>query len=417
MIRRTRLNPNATIADSVLRNGSTAAAVSDKFGGTFTPYLMRPPYIYRTDHLARWSQKRFGFYSRRVEITMIGDSTTQGVGGDGAGAGVENILYVTNSVAGQLRSRLTTMTGVDPGEGYIFTNDYRWSLAGGATRINTNPSGPLMCYITLTSAAQSTTIVVDGSDIKVCGRGGGSLTRPSITVDGHPVTMNTWVTGQNVQAAVTGGIVTGDGTNVGSGSHTVVITGGASPGSRISGIIARKNVGTGIGIHRLGIGGLTAATAGGETLITSDRALLMDAQFGNVVPDLAIVQYGINDYFGTGPGTQVTKATFKQNLQYMITDLEARGAAIILSDANDISSVTSNGSLTREDYSAAMRELADANPNTAYLSMPSLLGTYAEANARGLMITGSAHPNQYGYGAEAAGLYDVLFAPELLQAV
>lgn len=383
--------------DAVLSAATITA--SDGFGGTFTASArIGPPYVYKHEALARWVKALGSQLVTRAELLFIGDSTVAGLGADNSPSGAETTTSILNSVPAQVRSLIAARTFVDPGEGLVMPTDTRWVLAAAATLNSGTASGPLMRHINLPSASATATIQLAGTDFEVWWYKAGTLAAPTITIDGTPVTVPAGANGQNKVTIPA----------VADGNHTIVVTGVAAA-SRLSGIVARRNPTKGVGVHRMGIGGQTAATGAGET-IASTRADLFAAEFTNLSPALAVIQFSINDWL-----TQVPVATFKANLQLMISHVVTTlGKCVLLSDANQTyHDPATIGALTRAQYAAAMRELCDSNSHVAFVSQPSLLGTYANANAQGLMISNSSHPNAGGYGAIARGLGEVLLHPQL----
>lgn len=382
--------------DAVL--SASTITVNDGFGGTFpTSSRIGPPYVYKPPALARWAKALGSQLVTRAEVLFQGDSTIAGIGSDNSPSGAETTTSILNSVPGQVRSLIAAKTFIDPGEGLIMPTDSRWVLAGGATVNSGTASGPLMRHINLPNASATATIQLAGTDFEVWWHKIGTLAAPTITIDGSAVTVAAGANGQNKVTIPA----------VAEGTHTIVITGNAAQ-SRISGIVARRNPTKGIGVHRMGIGGQTAATGAGET-IPSTRADLFAVEFTNLSPALVIIQFSINDWL-----TQVPIATFKANLQLMISHIVTTlGKCVLLSDANQTyHDPASIGPITRAQYAAAMRQLCDENSHVAFVSQPSLLGTYTNLNAQGLMITNSSHPNAGGYGAVARGLTEgVLLNP------
>lgn len=395
----TALSASETVASATYARGDGTLAASDGFGGSFaSTSFIGPPYLYKHAALAPWVKARGSQVSARAEVLYIGDSTVAGIGSDNSASGTETTASILNSVPGQVRAMLAARTFIDPGEGLIMPTDTRWSFGGGAAlNGGLTASGPLQRHINLTSASQTATLQLSGTDFEVWWYKAGALAAPSITIDGNAVTVAAGANGQNKIAIPA----------VADGSHTVVIT-GSSAGTRLSAAVVRRNPTRGIGVHRMGIGGTTADIGAGGALSTSGRADLFAAQFTNLNPALVMIQFGINDWLA-----QVAPATYKANLQMMIGHVVTTlGKCVLLIDANETGHDPATYSIKRAAYSQAMRELCDENSHVAYLSFPSLLGTYEQVNGQGLM-SNLSHPNAGGYSAEALGLERVLNDPRL----
>ncbi len=143
---------------------------------------------------------------------------------------------------------------------------------------------------------------------------------------------------------------------------------------------------SGVSVHNLARGGARAEAFGAATA----TELAWVPQIAGGV-QLAIVSLGVNDY-----GTSVLPATYQTNLQNIVGYLQGLSPApaiLILDQANTNASGTT---YAQSQYRAIEQALAIAN-GCAYLSVGERWGSYANANALGLMAADGFHPSDEGY--------------------
>ncbi|HEY5695594.1 MAG TPA: GDSL-type esterase/lipase family protein [Candidatus Saccharimonadales bacterium] len=114
-------------------------------------------------------------------------------------------------------------------------------------------------------------------------------------------------------------------------------------------------------------------------------------------PNVTFIDLGINDLAGA-----VTTATYKANLQTLITAYAALGDVFLV-----IGNPTQSGD--RSAYNAACYQLADSN-DIPLIDLMERLGTWASMNVQGLAADAS-HPNAAGYVEKFAGIFAALDIP------
>lgn len=115
-------------------------------------------------------------------------------------------------------------------------------------------------------------------------------------------------------------------------------------------------------------------------------------------PSLTIVFLDINDWENAVP-----VATFAANLQTFLSSIPAT-SDIVLMSAHETGGTAS--AAAQQPYRGAIRSLASSN-NCVLVEWANLLGSYAEANASGLMAD-TLHPNKYVADAYAMFLAELL---------
>lgn len=120
-----------------------------------------------------------------------------------------------------------------------------------------------------------------------------------------------------------------------------------------------------------------------------------------LAPDLTIINIGINDMLNA-----VTAATFKTNVQAIITSAKLSGDAL-LQVTNNVN-ITGVAQSVQDEFSVAVHELAVDN-NCVGFDIPARWGNYVAANASGKMADFN-HPGGAGYSDIADGMAKLLMA-------
>ena len=121
-------------------------------------------------------------------------------------------------------------------------------------------------------------------------------------------------------------------------------------------------------------------------------------------PNLAILHFGMNEYF-----QQVPIATFTANAQAAIDRVRVTNLGdVLLVMTNPDGGVLKT--IPQTAYQQALYGLADTN-NVPLLDLYERWGSYAISNATPLALYGdTAHPNSRGYADHASALFDIVMA-------
>lgn len=335
-------------------------------------------YNLRAGNMARWikayAQQRAG--TKQAQILWVGDSTTHGFGGTAP--------FSTNSAAGRFKAYLDSIPGnQDVGWGLVPTFDA--GNSSGDTRVTAVGASPGAAgYVNIGASPSTNTMtlnipagtVIDTVDIYFAGSFG--ATSVPITVDGG--------TAVNAPSTATP-ISTYTATVTAGAAHTITV-GAGNGGSAwmIGGFRARKNVTTGVLVHRVGFSGASVDNA------TSQPSGLPVQQFfrDTLAPDLVIIKSGING--GTAAAAKATTAG-------SIASWQGGGSSVALLAPNPIS--YANDWMTGKDY---MR-MVDSYYDLAEKYDVPLLDTRKRWNLDYIKGTSaldvSIHPTVLGYQDEA----------------
>lgn len=232
--------------------------------------------------------------------------------------------------------------------------------------------------LTFTSTRVGTIVNVIYSDAV----SGGSFT---VNIDGAgAITVNTGNTQALKRYTVTG---------LANTTHSVVINRVAG-NTFIHGVEVVPSNTVGVRTHNLGYSGGKAANldetlfygvagAAGGTLLNSDCVFVGGLEINDATASTVV-------------------ATWKTQMQTIITAAKANSADVVLVGSNYIGTAASI-----EAYHTALYELADTN-DCPLIDTREALGAYATANTRGLM-NDTLHPNAGGYGVIARTIHQALF--------
>ncbi|WP_442577870.1 SGNH/GDSL hydrolase family protein [Mesorhizobium sp. ASY16-5R] len=153
-----------------------------------------------------------------------------------------------------------------------------------------------------------------------------------------------------------------------------------------------------------GIDIINGGAAGFSTSEVIGTTVSADKVVAKTGAHLILYKGGINDYNVASPPSE---ATFKANLQVWVDLAEAIGADLQFVIPNRIGTAFASNEATFHQY---IRDVAMANGLRPPLDLIDALGTYAQANAAGLMAD-QLHPTTLGYAREAQFILNALMAP------
>lgn len=149
---------------------------------------------------------------------------------------------------------------------------------------------------------------------------------------------------------------------------------------------------------------ISGGTRGADTgYITNSGTWSVPLQIAALAPDIISFEYGINDQ-----AVPVNKATFKSNINQVITAGIAANSAckFIFIGNNQTSTGTSSGPY--EQYYSALKELAETNSAPFIDTNSAFGGTLVSAQSYGYMFSDSIHPSRAGYGRLAKIIGDLI---------
>lgn len=119
--------------------------------------------------------------------------------------------------------------------------------------------------------------------------------------------------------------------------------------------------------------------------------------------DLHIINLGVNDWLGA-----VSVATFRANIQSIITTCKATGDVVLVSPFPSQVGGTYVGPAqsVQDQYVAALQELAISN-NVPLVDVYNRFSSYSVSNANGMYGDG-AHPNAIGYADAACAIFNAI---------
>lgn len=167
--------------------------------------------------------------------------------------------------------------------------------------------------------------------------------------------------------------------------------------------------GKGVIVGKFGRGGNTLSDFLGHGKLfafASDRWPYILDGFAANSPDLTIVQFNINEAgLFSDPAAKCSTAEYEADLRQLCTRLTVTATGSVLLIADNQTSSYGNG--IQAQYEAVMRKVADDFANVAAIKFSDIIGTYAQANAAGMMGD-STHVNRMPYGMLARWLFDNL---------
>lgn len=307
----------------------------------------------------------------RAHILVEGDSITQGYYAD--------TPYYSKSFCGLLAGYLDSWVGASNATGVVPVSEIpafggpasedrfvgpvsstAWGQGfGGKNRFSTGATN------TYTFTANCDTFRIHYER----GSNGGTW---SWSIDGGaPTTVNS----NGASAALTTDCAAGS-----TASHTLTITSPASNYLFLNGVEAFTGANGGVKVSRVGFNGETSAKLVAGNASAGNLAAVVAA-----APHLTILAMGVNDY-----GGQYDLATYNANLQAAVTAAQTTGDVLLLALCSQSSSLA----IPYSSYVSEMQTVATLK-NCVMLDLSDRWGTYAAANAAGLMADGT-HPNSVG---------------------
>lgn len=298
--------------------------------------------------------------------------------------------YINKSWVGLLRKALATRFS-DVGNGMIPTYQKTtgdidmWTLAG--TWTEENLFGLMSSAKSSTVLGSTATVSFSGTGVRIVTYQGAACGRFTATIDGGaPVEFNS--NGATVAA------VHWEVTGLADGNHTLVITQNeAGKLTLLLGIYALKGT-KGVRVNANSKFGGAIANA-----VTNSNVLFAEIDYWS--PSLTIIEFMTNDYF-----SQVPTATYKTNMQTLITRAKTFGDVLLL--PNGIRRETNT--IKQTDYLAALKDLAVTN-NIAFMdTFDKWGGDYDYANGTLNYLYDTVHPNDAGHENIANWVVDTLFS-------
>lgn len=351
-----------------------------------------------------------------AKIIWPGDSTTFGTWSDNISAATTDLVADINSAAGQLR--------------FLFAQYLGGNVAGFmgvqqdvVTRVNTSIASSVQApngMVGIISNTGTCTFPLPAcTTIEI-------LTFEDNGADGASVTGNYsyQIDGGTIVPIVTSGLANNwrsvQITGLANTAHSVVITGTSANTPRLVGInyygaaAIGAYGGGGVSVGRFGRPGWALAdllgTGFNNPLSTNAPAklgLLRALSLNN--PHLLILQYGINDFRNqSNPAWGSDIVSYEANIRACCNQvISSGGCCLLLADNASNSPILPAGPFSQADFNAVMQKVALDTPFVAYANIADLFGTWAQANAAGLMADVN-HPFRLGYGGIARSVFKLL---------
>ena len=404
---------------------TAVAAVQALRTASVGPGLLPRPRLYAPQHLRRW-RKALALSTQQVTpVVVAGDSIMWGTGSDNT-TGTTNATAIVKGACAQLRAffgAAPRTLAANPGEGFIFPNDSRVTVAGSPVA-NAWACTPFGQGYRLIAATQTLTITIPagvtsitviqgnmdqafnaaGSNLAdVTGlyniNGGGNITLGALTNTDLPFTTTIAVAAGN----------------------TFQVLGPATAQTYITGFVLNSAAATGVQVHRVCLNGaVSGRLLGGQTSGVLDKAAGLQVYSSRSVyrycanPGIVIVEFCVNDQqFQNGGGTTsqngVTLALYLAWLTQFANQAVADGWCVLMLGTTRDSGYAP-GFPQVDDYLNALKNLALTTDHIAYIDAGEVWGGYAFSQADGVQVASSVHPNTAGHGDLAALLYDTLTA-------
>lgn len=375
--------------------------------------------------LKRWRQAYGDARFANAGILWIGPSTVFGSYSDNVSGATADLVAAVNSAAGQLPLLFAQRLGGNPGrfmhvreDKVTRTNSGGFAFVRGPNAIanDISSSGPGTFSFPLPACTTIEIISFENNGVD-----GSSTTGDySYNIDGAgavavPTTglANTWRVKRVTGLANT--------------THTVVLTGTTTNHAWIIGINAYGAAaigsagGGGVTVGRFGVPGWTlsdalglgancgptqgiAAGAGGANA----RLGLLRAIAANN-PALLIMEYGINEVVYQATASWASDiVSFEAQMRSVVAQQSAQGGCtLLLADGFTNAAISPAGPNVQTDYMDVMKKIALDTTNVSHARISDLLGTWAQANAAGMMNDNS-HPTRAGYGCITRAVFELL---------
>lgn len=320
-----------------------------------------------------------------ARLVMYGDSITQGYT-DGSGT---EVGALTNGTPGRLRGLFQGFFGANgDGISWLFTGaiytDTRLVTTGAVAK-NVGPFG--LAGLQVAGVAQNFTFTpLNAGDTFVVYY----LTGPSYGQFTAACAAGSVVI--NANAASNGYASTTLATNSSYAIDTLTITGVAGNTAAIVAVDFKSASNSNISVSWCALQGKMASDLLGTPAAAQGSLAL---GFDMVAPDLSIIQFGANEY-----ATQTPVATYKSNLQTIITRAKQTGDVMIVVTVPQ----TPGAAIPMASYTAALYQLAATN-NVVVVDLYKRWTSFAVSNPLGLYAN-SVHPSFNGYQDIALALFD-----------
>lgn len=326
--------------------------------------------------LPKWRKALAGVRrgTANAKLALIGDSTTRG---QGSGTTTAQAL---NGYPVQLSGLLDGSNGLRAGWQNLFGTgnatlssfDSRVTLTGSFTTSSVSCGGQLFRMATTATLAFVPTVNCDTFDVYSVNNGTGSFT---INLDGGATlaTVNTTTSGTIVKTTVSGTLA----------GHTLNCV-WASGTPYILGVDCYNSAVKQASCWNFGWLASTSANWSRQVTLFDPGPAIRNY----LVPDLSIIDLGINDW-----STSVSPATYRANLQTLITDCLAAGDVVLKTPAPTQDSVVSLD--TQKQYVYMVYDLAREN-NLLVIDGFQRFSSWEVANALGF-YNDNKHPSASGY--------------------
>lgn len=406
-------------------NATAVAAVQSLLTVGIGPGLLPRPRLYAPQHLRRWRVALAMADQQVVPVIVVGDSICWGTGADNT-TSTANATAIVAGVCARMRAFLAASGRTlqsDPGEGFIFVNDSRVTIAGGMT-LNSWACTPLGWGLKLAGSGQTLTFtvpagvasvgVIQGNMDSAFNTPGSGLADVTglYNINGGANTALTALTAANLPSVTTIAVTAG---------QAFQVLGPATAQTYISGFILNSAATTGVQVHRVCQNGhVSGRLLGGQTSGVLDKTAGLQVYSARStyrwcpVPGIIIVEFCVNDQqFQNGGGNAnqngVTQALYTAwNTQYALQAVADGWCVLFLGTTRDAGYAP--GYPQVDDYLNALKNVALTNDHIAYIDAGEVWGGYAFSQANGVQVTGSVHPNLAGHGDLAALLCDTLTA-------
>lgn len=352
-----------------------------------------------SSRLAAWKSS-LATKTASIGIVVIGDSI--GSGFNSGGAGTSQALRLSSGWVGLLNMSLQKTYG-NHGPGLILNyannNNYTWTKNGSWTGLaNTGPYGSAsvdestVWSATGTGGAYSSTIsytlpAIVADSFSVLTYRASDSGECSVVIDGGAATVianATNATPAPVLTTVSAGFL---------GAHIVSVGPNGSANKCYFAGVAPTIGSTGVSVHNLSQNGAKSAAFGATTGEAGNLGFL-----ALLSPSLLIVEIGINDF-----NAAVSVDEFQTQYGNILTAGVDAGASLLI--LGEPPTAATDGAALWASYRSALRTLAQAY-NAELLDITSRWGTYAAANAAGLIY--SNHPNTAGHADIAVYVQQLL---------
>jgi lysophospholipase L1-like esterase len=389
------------------------------------PGLLPRPRLYAPTHLRRWRAALALADQQVVPVVVAGDSIMWGTGSDNT-TSTTNATAIVKGACARLRSYFASHTRTlltNPGEGFIFPNDSRVTVAGGAVQ-NAWACTPFGQGYRLIGATQTLTFtvpagvtsvgVIQGNMDQAFNAAGSNLADVAglYNINGGGNIALTALTGTDLPIVTSIAVTAG---------QTFQVIGPATAQTYIPGFILNSASTTGVQVHRVCLNGaVSGRLLGGQTSGTLDKTAGLQVYSERSTyrfcptPGVIIVEFCVNDQqFQNGGGTTsqngVTQAKYTAWLTQYAAQAVADGWCVLM-----LGTVRDQGFAPGfpqvDDYLLALKTLALATDHVAFLDAGEVWGPYAASQADGVQVASSVHPNTAGAGDLAALLCDTLTA-------